>query len=646
VRQESGGFELNKSLRYRSEIDGLRAIAVLIVVFYHFNIFHLLTKGGFVGVDVFFVISGYLITQVILSDHESQFWIRKFYFRRIRRIFPALILILLASLIVSALIMLQYEFKIFGFEIVGGGSFTSNFVYLRESGYFDSSAVRKPLLHLWSLGIEEQFYLFWPVLIWLFSKLKINFRLVIGAITLISFIYCHLISSVSQNLAFYSPFSRTWELGAGAFLASLTFSKENDFFGKLAALGLPLLLLSFILIDSEKNWPGFWTCLPVLATVLILSDHSPHSLQNRLLSYRVLTWLGKISYPLYLWHWPILVFFGFAIPVSPNKTVKLTLFFLCLILAHLTYNFVERPVRNQKKLDKWVIPLFVSMTFITSIGIIIANSNGFPSRISSATSLENSLEISAQLNPVEFQDKRCLEMFPNPKSADYDWWFCRSNLDAPPSILLWGNSFANQYFEGMAQSTGFKKTSLLSIGDCAIEREPNLAHGTPCTGKSWQEQRDFIENLIRNTPSLKFVILAGLKDDANLADLSDLRDALHFLKSQKVRSIVFYPHLKPKKSIYACINRPIIHASWNCKVPISFRQDAVVKFASSVKMVEEEFPSTLIFDPNDSFCNEKECNFTNLGVPLLRDTAPHMSIAGSRLVAENFSRWFKLHLDS
>jgi hypothetical protein len=276
---------------------------------------------------------------------------------------------------------------------------------------------------------------------------------------------------------------------------------------------------------------------------------------------------------------------------------------------------------------------------IFASGLIVALSEGFPQRVSSQMTLELSQKISSQLIPPKFQNDDCLQRFPNPNAKDYAWWFCRTNSLEPPSVLFWGNSFANQYFEGFAGHNSLKDISILSIGDCAIQREVDLDEGNPCAGKLWDEQRKFIEKLITTTPSLKYVIIAGLKETLSEDGATDLRRTLIFLDNRNLQPIIFYPHLKPDRPIFACLDRPLASATWNCKVSSSIRSNLNREFASSLALISSEFPSTLIFDPNDAICDSDECKFMQDQLPLLRDSAPHMSSAGSRLVAEEFHHW-------
>jgi len=632
---------LRDSWRYRPDIDGLRAISVLCVIFYHFQIFSKYSKNGFIGVDIFFVISGYLITKLLVHEINSKNWIREFYFRRIRRIIPSLLVILTASLFLGTLLMLPYEFKNFGREIVGGSTFTSNLVYLQLSGYFDSSATQKPLLHLWSLGIEEQFYIFWPLFIWGIKKLKLNLNLTLALFSAISFTYCQVISESNRDLSFYSPAARAWELSLGGLLAGMQLVNFVKPIKMIGNLGFFILISFFLVLNQKANWPSYFTAIPVFATLAILSDSSSRSIKNRILTSKILVYLGKISYPLYLWHWPAFVFFSMYIGTSLNKKNKLILLLITVLLSIFSYEAIEKPI---KQLNNWKFVtkiLFFPMTCLLICGIILNFSTGFPSRLNDKVSLNMSREISFQLKAPQFQDSICNAGFPNRKSINYSWWFCRANSSKPPVILLWGNSFANQYFEGLSKNNYFKNTSILSIGDCAIQRQLNLPAGNPCKDRNWDDQNEFVKNIVRNTDSLKYVILAGLKENASDSDISDLKLSIRFLEDNGIKPILFYPHLQPKKPIYSCIDRPFATAKWNCKDPLSVRESLNANFSQTLRAINADFPSIRVFDPNVIFCNSTECTYKIEGIPLLRDAAPHMSIAASDLVAKQFEVWFK-----
>jgi peptidoglycan/LPS O-acetylase OafA/YrhL len=337
-------------LVYRPDIDGLRALAVIFVVLFH--AYPRFLPGGFIGVDIFFVISGFLISTIILRETESRkFSFAEFYNRRIRRIFPALFTVMLVSIIFGFFVLLPSEFQNLGKHIAAGAGFVSNLLLWNESGYFDQSAEVKPFLHLWSLGIEEQFYLIFPLLIYFAVKQKISATKAILAIAFFSFAYNVAIFLVHPVAAFYSPLTRFWEIMVGSLLAALSFSSPNFLFREknrhsdLQSLtGLSLIFIGLFLITNENAFPGFWALLPTLGAGLLISAGPNAKLNFRLLSNPILVWIGLISFPLYLWHW-VLISFLHIFRSHPKMETITTSIFLSVLLAWLTYRLIEKPLR-------------------------------------------------------------------------------------------------------------------------------------------------------------------------------------------------------------------------------------------------------------------------------------------------------------
>lgn len=393
---------------YRPDIDGLRAVAVLSVVIFH--AFPQALRSGFVGVDVFFVISGYLITKIILTDLVTQrFSLTGFYARRVRRIFPALIVVLTFSLIVGALMLWADDFARLGKHAAAGAGFIANLALWQEANYFDVASDSKVLLHLWSLGVEEQFYLVWPALMLLAWRARLNRVVLICALLAISLTYEVKTTPTDPVAAFYSPLSRLWELAAGASLANLTlftppaavwiermiarlvaalfFDRDADperaYRDVLSTLGMALILASTVVITRRHEFPGWWALLPVAGTYLVILAGPAAWLNRWVLSSRVLVWIGLISYPLYLWHWPLLTFarihYG---SVPPPPQVLASLVAASVVLAWLTYRFVEKPIRFGNSAKTMVVPALVAaMVAIGAFGVADVASKGFPGRL-------------------------------------------------------------------------------------------------------------------------------------------------------------------------------------------------------------------------------------------------------------------------
>lgn len=363
---------------YRPDIDGLRAIAVILVVLFH--AFPKLLPGGFIGVDIFFVISGFLITGILFDDiTNNRLDIINFYQRRIVRLLPALILIFIAVFAAGNIYFFAHEFDQLGRHLYAGSIFASNILLIMESGYFDNESITKPLLHLWSLAVEEQYYIFWPLFLFFVSKLKKLEKSIhlISAPVLISFLISLYLTKHNPTYAFYLPFSRFWEIGVGAILAVVYRShpglnkKIDDSRLKLpiSVAGLILILFSAVQFNSKVLYPGWRAILPCVGTVFLILGKSSW-LNNKVLSFSWLVGIGLISYPLYLWHWPMISFSNILYPTGIPTPYMLLLIGGSILLAFLTYFYIERGAKRlfitRKKII--VIPLITSMIAFALIG--------------------------------------------------------------------------------------------------------------------------------------------------------------------------------------------------------------------------------------------------------------------------------------
>ncbi len=367
---------------YRPDIDGLRAIAVLAVVLFHG--FPQIFKGGFIGVDIFFVLSGYLISRIIFEQlNQGTFNFLDFYARRIKRIFPALLMVLGAAYIAGWFTLLADEYGQLGQHIAAGAAFISNFVLWGEAGYFDHSAHTKPLLHLWSLGIEEQFYIVWPLLLWLASKLRFS---VFALIVILAALSCYLnVTGIKSDAVatFYSPQTRIWELLIGSGLAWCALDQariRTRMANILSCIGFIVLSYGLIRINRDLQFPGKWALIPVLGTAFIVAAGPLAWLNTKILSNKVLVWFGLISYPLYLWHWPLLSFAWIVEAAPPSNTTRMGLIVLSIALAWLTYQLIERPIRFGKHGGLKAGLLVVLMLILGGVGLGTFYERGFPFR--------------------------------------------------------------------------------------------------------------------------------------------------------------------------------------------------------------------------------------------------------------------------
>lgn len=443
--------------KYRADIDGLRAFAVLSVVFYH-----AFPKGaiggGFIGVDVFFVISGFLITSIIIGNLKNRsFSYTEFYKRRVRRIFPALTIVLLFCVIFGWFSLLSSEYKSLGKHTLGGIGFVSNLILLGETSYFNTTADATPLLHLWSLAIEEQFYIIWPLWLGLIWRRQWNFITLTSLAILASFCINILSFPAHADAGFYSPLSRFWELMAGGLLAyvtphSATVNKKIHDAKSVAGLGL--LILGLFLIEKTRAFPSWWALLPTTGTVLLISA-GPEALCNRkVLSSKVAVWFGKISYPLYLWHWPLLSLAFILNNYEPlTRSCKNSIIALSIALAYATYKLVETPVRAHLKVPTSRLLGAFSLVGMLAASVLIFD--GLPNRAVHKNEARVFVDRYVKLHKfglAEAYQERC---------DFYDWATggnkgvidiaCTTTNGINPTYLLWGDSHAQ------ALSFGFRK---------------------------------------------------------------------------------------------------------------------------------------------------------------------------------------------
>jgi peptidoglycan/LPS O-acetylase OafA/YrhL len=333
-------------VKYRPDIDGLRAVAIGAVVGFHAFPNHF--KGGFVGVDVFFVISGFLISGIILDDLErGRFSYLHFYTRRIRRIFPVLLAVSAMVLAFGWYALLPDEFRALGKHLAAGAGFVSNLAFWQEAGYFDRASDTKPLLHLWSLGVEEQFYILWPLVLGLLGSRTRHFVLIAGAVGIASFAINIALVGSNQPSAFYLPAARFWELMIGGVLAHLTMSRPIwlDSYGNLrCAAGLLLIAVPIFAMTKDAAFPGYWALLPTFGSALVISGNG--WINRQVLGNRLMVGIGLISYSLYLWHWPALVFAKLVRGWVLTPTERIEAVALSVVLATATYWTIEKPFRR------------------------------------------------------------------------------------------------------------------------------------------------------------------------------------------------------------------------------------------------------------------------------------------------------------
>jgi len=661
--------------KYRADIDGLRALAVLAVVCFH--AFPNVLTGGFVGVDIFFIISGFLISSILLrSLKEGTFSFKEFYLRRILRIFPALIVVLSACYFIGWLVLLPKEFQQLGRHMVGGTGFVSNLFFWQEAGYFDNSAETKPLLHLWSLGVEEQFYIVWPCLLLLAWKLRrdaLNMAAFIIAVSFAVNVYTVYTDTVQ---AFYSPIARFWELLLGGLLAyiqlhtihieqrvrqginsllnkfevrSLPVLNSEKLQNSLSILGALLIAFAVIFVDRNKLFPGWWALLPTLGAYLVISA-GPLAVFNRLiLSSRPMVWVGLISYPLYLWHWPLLSFATIMEVKTPSLGIRATAVALAFVLAWLTYLLIERPVRFGKRSKTKISVLVLLMILLAALGSVAYVKANVRSSTLTKERVDQIAKLDFDLHFVKWSS--C----PN-EPKDWHYWGCHIlNPHKPADIALLGDSHSKHLASGLAEmDTIINHHNIINRTSSMPVFELELA------GKRYYESGGYMNKLLEeviNSENIKVIMLSGqamwkiqqfnnelpweggASEEAK-KNAAILEKALDKTLSRLVASgkkIVFFvdtPELDfdPRECVMI---RPLYFKNHTkkdpCAIPRWMFDQRNTQYHRVIRDAQKAFPTVKFINLYDYLCDPVLCYALKDGKLLYMDMH-HLSADGSRYV--------------
>jgi peptidoglycan/LPS O-acetylase OafA/YrhL len=671
----------NPSLSYRPDVDGLRAVAVLAVV-----IFHAFPgspfKGGFIGVDVFFVISGFLISSIIFRGIERRAGVRAegrpfsfagFYARRVRRIFPSLICALLFCFALGWAVLIPEDFAQLGKHIAGGAGYVSNLVLWSESGqYFDSDSLHKPLLHLWSLGIEEQFYLIWPALLFLAWKLRISLFLIAALGAALSFAFEAATVGADAAGAFYSPLLRFWELMAGSLWgwlalhpAKLRLSDgRRRFIREFAgALGLALVLGASLLMRPEV-FPGVKALIPVAGAVMIIAAGADSAVNRWLLSNRVVVFIGLVSYPFYIWHWPLLSFAAIIDGRLPRAGIRAGCVLLALLLSYLTYRVVEPPLRWGRHGGIKALGLLAVMCAIGGAGFWVYSSGGLPERISDP-------ETRAEIEVARLDEQaaaQCALVFPQWRSTDPDNYCKMQRPDGENTLAVIGDSHASQLFPGMIRVSGQDEGVALFSASCAIPlmglqsgADEQTVKLNPKRAQNARLLAAGFEHILSH-PEIRTVVLAHspLCSDDELKDLEEpkLKDHDEMLRRGFART--FKALSRAGREVVVALDNPTFDDGLynRCKVAVmlsgidptgmaerraqaSCHQDqgtllsrqAADRYNRIAKEAAREFGNVSFVDLEALLCSEGQCRMTDgKGHMLMRDRS-HLNYRGAYLVA-------------
>lgn len=536
-------------LKNRKDIDGLRGLAILLVLGFH--TFPEFLPGGFIGVDVFYIISGFLISSLMFKAlAENKFSFSNFYARRVKRLFPALSRVLIVSYIIGWFILTNTEFMNLGKQLLASSVFMNNLLLWKQANsYFGgelfANPLLQPMLHLWSLGIEEQFYLIWPPLVWLvWGKPRLLLHLlVIGLVG--SFFLCLYWSYVHPDAAFYSPMTRFWEPLLGALLAYISYYNPLGVGKKISnsmlvylntaqsIVGFILIIVAVLIISPHKAFPGWVALLPTIGAYLMIQAGQT-ALVNRLcLSNPIMIWFGKISYPLYLWHWPILSFVFLYHFEEPTLIVRSLCMTLSIILAWATYNYVEKPIRTSA-IKTWIPVVLCSvMIAIGIVGFITYKNKGFPNRL---PSLFHYQKVDAQ-----WRVDTCFEE-DNPINI--------KNCVSPGTgnlVALWGDSSAGGIYPGLKylqQQKYFRIAQFTSAG-CPPILDFTMGLKESC--------RPFINKTFEAIKDLKpDIVLLNSSWGYDLQSFSQLRKTVQALKQAGIKKIIIIG--SPPNRFYALEN--------------------------------------------------------------------------------------------
>jgi len=640
-------------LKYRSEIDGLRALAVAPVILFHagFELF----SGGFVGVDVFFVISGYLITTILISEIENRhFSIANFYERRARRILPALFFVMLACLPFAWLWMIPSQMKDFSESLVAVSLFASNILFWRESGYFDAVAEEKPLLHTWSLAVEEQYYLLFPIflmLAWRFGKDKVFWMLII--MTSMSFLLSELGWRYNATANFYLAPTRAWELFSGSIAAFIVQKRGVEKGNFLSLIGLCLVIASIITYDQTIPFPSIYTLVPVGGVVLLILYADKDTIAAKILSTRVLVSLGLISYSAYLWHQPLFAFARIKLIDEPPEALMLSLSIISIALAYFSWKFIEKPFRNTSKVNQKSIFLgsITGLIGFISIGYYSVLNNQFDHlRFPGKPMLSEiySDQDAAWSSKVRTDKNRVCEKLGLSQLSEE---VCFTNSEKP-TLLIIGDSKAMALSSGIFSGYLNIPTVLISAHACPIY--PNLTY-TPNFETDWDNNCTAISKKIydinKAIPSIDTVIIANhavrsdndisryFKNEKQITNSEAMITGFGYLIEkmlvEKNRVIFLTDVPKLKNDSIACLYRDdLINSDCNANRNEVFEERQ--EYYENIKYLSDEFDFRVV-DSLDIFCAEEICKSYEDGALLYYDKT-HLTPRGADMVLREIFR--------
>lgn len=641
--------------KYRADIDGLRAIAVTLVVAFH--AFPTIVKGGFIGVDIFFVISGFLISTIIFENlKRKQFSFIDFYSRRIKRIFPALLVMMALCLVFGWFALSVNEYEQLGKHVASGAGFISNYVLWNEKGYFDNASNTKILLHLWSLAIEEQFYIVWPLLLWTLWKCRFNAQFAIALLAFVSFYLNTKQVHTDLTATFYSPQTRFWELLSGAALAYWSLHQKQSIVTAVATwprpsqsflqfihhivslTGAGLVCAGVYYITEKSLFPGKWALFPVVGCVLVIAA-GPRAIVNRwLLANPILVSIGLISFPLYLFHWPLLTYVRIIAEGTPSISIRLSAVLASIALASLTYEFLEKPIRFRSRKKSTLAFLVAAMLVVACAGFGIYKMNGIPGRYVNLANDQSNRSWKLEGPGV----KSCGDLVTS-KTVTF---FCAGTPD--PTVVLIGDSHAGHLFYGFTNSKHVKFSKALIVGAGACQASLGVESTAGCT-----EPISMAVKLATSTPSVKIAVIGGYYDFIDTASsersrgyLKGFQNTIDELQRAEKRVVFVIDNPTLKQSSERCY-RPALKVRQLAGDYPEFCKGATEKdlkdhseYLKFVDALRTKNPTVLFYDSRDVLCPQGVCSVEKDSDVLYGDDN-HLSIFGSKLVVDDLIKHFE-----
>ena len=621
-------------MKYRPEIDGLRAIAVVSVILFHSG--YTFLAGGYFGVDIFFVISGYLITTIISSEIAAdKFSLRNFYERRARRILPALFLVVLCCIPFAWLFLLPYEMKDFAESIFTVATFSSNILFWSESGYFARASETKPLLHTWSLAIEEQYYLVFPLFLLLLNRFRriSTFYVLIG-LTFASLIYAQVKFQSDPSGAFFLILPRCWELLVGSIAALVHIKFGRHLFRSSIRSGLSFLGFFFILIgvfgviEPSENW-NFVPIIPVIGAFLILIFAQKDNGVGHILGLGMFVGIGLISYSSYLWHQPILAFS--RILGGDEVTLKFAplLILATFIFAYLSWRFIEGPFRDNKivspaKFSFFTIPIFFLFLIFGVIGNVY---EGFSHRLTS-TSFDFKGDIGHQgyFNKVFKEYSVCKPVVVAQSAQKWgDYFRCAQSKTLKESnVILIGDSHAEHLFLGIAEELSDDNVVYYSKDAFASVYEPEFAE---------------IFEVLENAKSTELIVLSmhwvkkvkAIPSDKSFQE--NIEDTLNFFVRNSDNVVLLDDVPSFPFSPSECINSLPLRAAADCEIGFDQFEEQKATYSGTLREIAESIEKVEYISLDKLFCDDNFCKMDIDGALLYRDD-DHLNILGSRKVGK------------